>query len=131
MAYLKPPAFVRKVFNPLALRFGLSGTQGLLVRRRSSSGTMRVPVIPVDLDGVKYVVSTRGESDWVKNLRAAGECQLVAKRSAARYSASEVGLEARPPVIDAYRAAAGKTVDTYWKQLPDASDHPTFALTPQ
>lgn len=128
MAYLKPPAFVRKVFNPLAMRFGMSGSQALVVRRRRSGGTMRVPVIPVEVDGTTYVVSTRGESDWVKNLRAAGECELVTKRAARRFAATEVPEEGRGPVIDAYRKVAGRTVDGYWKRLPAPGDHPAFRL---
>jgi len=61
MAYLKPPGFA-KVLNPLAMRFGISGTATLEVRRRRSGQTQRVPVIPVEVEGKQYAVSSRGES---------------------------------------------------------------------
>ena len=73
MAYLKPPLFAKRVFNPLAMRFGISGTETLVVPRRRSGEPQRVPVIPVDYQGARYIVSTRGESDWVRNLREAGK----------------------------------------------------------
>ena len=40
------------------------------MNRRRSKQPQEIPVIPVDVGGTKYVVSTRGESEWVKNLRA-------------------------------------------------------------
>ncbi|MEZ5098715.1 MAG: nitroreductase family deazaflavin-dependent oxidoreductase [Thermoleophilia bacterium] len=130
MAYLKPPFLVRRVFNPLAMRFGIGGAQTLSVPRRRSGGEQRVPVIAVDVDGARYVVSTRGETEWVRNVRAAGTLSLGSAGSSRRYSVTEVPVDRRAPIIDAYRKKAGRTVDAYWKQLPDPSDHPTFELTP-
>ena len=131
MAYLKPPTLTRKVFNPIALRLGAFGTEGLVVRRRRTGEPQRVPVIPVEVDGVPYVVSTRGESDWVRNLRAAGRCEIATRGATRGFRAVELPLEERAPIIDAYRAKAGRTVETYWKQLPDPSDHPVFRLEPE
>jgi hypothetical protein len=76
MAYLKPPLFVRKVFNPVAMRLRMSGSEALVVPRRRSGDPQRIPVIPVEHEGARHVVSTRGESDWVRNVRAAGEVEL-------------------------------------------------------
>ena len=70
MAYLKPPWFARAVFNKVAMATGMSNTEKLTVTRRRSKQRQEVPVIPVEVSGTKYVVSTRGESEWVKNLRA-------------------------------------------------------------
>jgi deazaflavin-dependent oxidoreductase (nitroreductase family) len=128
MAYLKPPAFTRHVFNPLAMRFGIGGTKTLAVRRRRSGEMQRVPVIPLEYDGGRYVVSTRGESDWVRNLRAAGEAELGAGDSTERVQATEVPAAERPPILAAYRKAAGKTVESYFKKLPDPADHPVFRI---
>ena len=124
MAYLKPPLFVRRVFNPIAMRFGMGGSKVLGIRRRKSGQMQTLPVIPVDYEGGRYVVSTRGESDWVRNLRHAGSCELDGEP----FSAHEVPLEEREPIIEAYRAKAGRTVKTYWEQLPDPSDHPVFRV---
>jgi len=70
MAYLKPPWFTRAVFNKVAMATGMSNTEKLTVTRRRSKQRQEVPVITVDVGGTKYLVSTRGESEWVKNLRA-------------------------------------------------------------
>ena len=128
MAYLKPPAFVRRVFNPLAMRFGIGGAQTLVVRRRTSGGEQVLPVIPVEHEGARYVVSTRGESDWVKNLRAAGRGEIRRGQWSGSFTATEVPLDQREPIIATYRGVAGKTVEGYWEQLPDAADHPTFRI---
>jgi hypothetical protein len=128
MAYLKPPAVTRKVFNPLAMRFSLGGAATLAVPRRTSGTTQQVPVIPVEHAGARYIVSTRGESQWVKNARRSGSLELREKGHSQRYSAVEVPVAERAPIIDAYRAKAGRAVDTYFKRLPESADHPTFRL---
>jgi deazaflavin-dependent oxidoreductase (nitroreductase family) len=130
VAYLKPSAFTRSVFNPLAMRLGLSGTQTLVVPGRRTGRPMQVPVIPVEHDGSRYVVSTRGEADWVRNLRAAGRGELRTRRGAEPFAAVEVPEDERGPVIDAYRRAAGRAVTGYWRKLPDPADHPVFRLEP-
>ena len=130
MAYLKPPLMTRRVFNPLAMRFGLAGASTLVVARRRSGTPQSVPVIVVDHGGARYVVSTRGESDWVRNLREAGRAELHTRGDVSAYSATELPIPERPPVIAAYRAAAGATVKSYFEKLPDAADHPVFRLDP-
>jgi deazaflavin-dependent oxidoreductase (nitroreductase family) len=130
MAYLKPNAFTRKVFNPVAMRLGMSGSQTLVVPRRRSGAPQRIPVIPVEHGGARYIVSTRGESDWVRNLREAGGGEIESKAGLEAFRAAEIPLEQRDPIIAAYREKAGKTVETYWKQLPDPKDHPVFRVEP-
>lgn len=130
MAYLKPPAFVKHVFNPIAKRFEIGGANELLVRRRRTGEQQSIPVIPVEHEGSRYVVSTRGESEWVRNMRAAGACELRGKSGSERFSASEVPVAERGPIIAAYRDVAGNTAKAYWKKLPDDADHPVFRLEP-
>jgi hypothetical protein len=132
MAYLKPPAFTRRVFNPIAMRFGLGGSATLVIPRRRTGELQELPVIPVEHDGAKYVVSTRGESDWVRNLRAAGgEGELRSRDTTQAFRATEVPVEERPPIIAAYRSKAGKTTESYWSKLPDPVDHPVFRIEPR
>ena len=89
-----------------------------------------IPVITVDVDGIRYLVSTRGESEWVRNVRANPTVTLATKVGTARFTATEVPVPQRDPVLTAYRAKAGKTVDGYFAKLPDPADHPVFSLTP-
>lgn len=126
MAYLKPPWFVRKVFNTIAMVTGVGNSQTLTVTKRVSKQPQQIPVVVPEVGGIKYLVSTRGEAEWVRNVRADPNVKL----GDTRYVASEVPVEERAPVIAAYRPLAGKVVESYWKELPDDADHPTFALTP-
>ena len=130
MAYLKPPWFTAKVFNKIAMATGVSGTETLTVTARSSGQEQKIPVITVEVDGTRYLVSTRGESQWVKNVRANPAVSLDAKAGSGRFTAGELPVADRPPVLQAYRVKAGKTVDGYFAKLPDPADHPVFRLEP-
>ncbi len=130
MAFLKPGTITQKLFNPLAMRLGIYGTTALTVAGRKSGRPCRVPVIPFDHAGARYVVSTRGESEWARNLRAAGQGELERKGTVTRFRAVELPVDERPPVIAAYRKTAGREVNGYFRQLPDPADHPTFRLDP-
>ncbi len=129
MAYIEPPVFARKVFNPLAMRLGLGGSQTLVVPRRKSGRDQLLPVIPVEHAGARYIVSTRGESDWVRNLRAAGgRGEIRSGEWSGSFRATEIAVEQREPIIAAYRKKAGKTVEGYWEKLPEPEHHPTFRI---
>ncbi|OBG14819.1 hypothetical protein A5765_10515 [Mycolicibacterium celeriflavum] len=126
MAYLKPPWFVRKIFNKFAMATGVGNSQTLTVTKRVSKQPQQIPVVVPEVDGVKYLVSTRGEAEWVKNVRADPHVKL----GDVTYVATEVPVDKRGPIIAAYRPLAGNVVEAYWKQLPSDADHPTFALIP-
>ncbi|BBX88568.1 nitroreductase family deazaflavin-dependent oxidoreductase [Mycolicibacterium boenickei] len=126
MAYLKPPWFVRAVFNKIAMATGIGHSETLTVTTRVSKQPQQIPVVVPVVDGVKYLVSTRGESEWVRNIRANPTVTL----GKASYLAAEVPVEQRAPIIAAYRPLAGKVVEGYFRDLPDDADHPVFALTP-
>ena len=79
MAYLKPPAFTRHVVNPLVSRLQTGGVATLTVPGRRTGRARTVPVIPVEVGGIRYLVSPYGESQWVGNLRAAGKATLARK----------------------------------------------------
>jgi deazaflavin-dependent oxidoreductase (nitroreductase family) len=126
--YMRPPLFTRKVFNPIAMKFGISGTKALAVRGRRTGVVHRVPVIPVEVEGVRYLVSPRGETDWARNLRAAGEGELRSKHGVEPFRATELPVAERPSVIAAYRRVAGRAVKSLFEKLPDPADHPVFRL---
>ena len=126
MAYNKPPWFVAKIFNRIAMATGVGNSETLTVTKRGSKESQQIPVVVPEVDGVKYLVSTRGESQWVKNVRANPNVTL----GKTRYAAREIPVELRASVIAAYKPKAGKVVEGYWRKLPDDADHPVFALTP-
>jgi F420H(2)-dependent quinone reductase len=125
MAYLKPPWFTAKIFNRAAMVFGIGET--LTVTKRHSKRPQQIPVIPVDVAGTTYVVSTRGESEWVKNLRA----DPNAKIGPTGYVARELPERDRRAILTAYREKAGRSVAGYFRKLPREADHPVFVLTPK
>ncbi|BBZ62705.1 hypothetical protein [Mycolicibacterium monacense] len=127
MAYLEPPWFTRVVFNRIAKVTGVGGAETLTVSRRRTGGLQSVPVIPVEVSGHRYVVSTRGEAQWVKNLRASGTATI----GSTAYVAREVAESERPVVLAAYREKAGRAVAGYFRRLPGDADHPVFALVPK
>jgi deazaflavin-dependent oxidoreductase (nitroreductase family) len=129
MSYLKPPALTVKVFNKLAMRSARWGVHTLEVAGRKTGAPQRVPVIPLEHDGTLYVVSTRGEAEWVRNVRAAGALRLGRKGDFTTYRAEEVPVDGRSDIIAAYRAKAGREVNGYFAKLPADADHPVFRLT--
>jgi F420H(2)-dependent quinone reductase len=127
MAYLKPPWFTRAIFNKIALTFSFGPFETLTVRKRTSKQPQKIPVTPIEVDGVKYLVSAYGETHWVKNVRANPDIKL----GKVEYMAAEKAVDARQPILDAYKAKVGKYVDEQFRRLPEAADHPVFALTPK
>lgn len=129
MAYIKPSWFFAKIFNRIALVTGAVKSEPMTVIKRGSRMPQTIPMTPVDVDGVKYLVSVRGETEWVKNVRANPQVKL-AKSGATDYVATEISVDARKPILTAYRATASKATARLFRQLPEDADHPVFALTP-
>jgi hypothetical protein len=74
----------------------------LEVRGRKTGKTISLPVDPLDLGGKRYLVCARGESNWVRNARAAGEVVLARAMRRHRYAVRELPPSMRPPVLKAY-----------------------------
>ena len=108
---------------------GISNSETLTVTKRGSREQQHIPVVTVDVGGTRYLVSTRGESQWVKNVRANPTVTLTDKSGAATYVARETPTSERQPILTAYQQKAGRAVDGYFRKLPDPADHPVFALT--
>ena len=120
-----------QAYSPAALRRLVKLARGqfdtILIDTGPVPGSLEASVVVPEVDGVKYLVSTRGETEWVKNVRAIPDV-TVGKQ---KYVATEIPVEQRAPVLAVYRPLAGKVVEGYWRQLPDDADHPVFALTPK
>lgn len=125
--YLPPRGFA-VWFNRLVARLnrlGLSlwGSQNLAVRGRRSGAWQVVPVNPLELDGARYLVAPRGATQWVRNLRAAGEAELRLGRGCERMRAVELADDDKPAVLRAYLARWLFEVKAFFPGLgPDASD---------
>ena len=122
------PWFVSNVMNPIFRRTGVLPI--LSVRGRRSGKLFRTPINVLDINGVTYLVSPRGETGWSRNLRANGEASLTVKGLERRFRASEVPPGDRSPIIAAYLAKWGGQTHAQFEHLPDPVDHPTFRLEP-
>ena len=89
MAYLSQPWFNREIVNRFAMATGVVHSETLTVIKRASKQPQKIPVTPVEVDGVKYLVSTRGESQWVKNVRVDPNVTLTTKSGTTKYVANE------------------------------------------
>ena len=126
--YLKPSWLISQVVNPLLMRF--SAVPTLRVRGRKTGRWHSVPVNVLELDGERYLVAPRGETDWVRNLRAAGSGQLQYGRSTESFASVEVPDEEKPRVIAGYLARWERQVRDQFEALPDPADHPVFRIAP-
>ena len=130
-AFLQPSVVERlfnRVFGVLAgLGIGLEHNYRLTVRGRNSGRHYRTPVNLLRIDGREYLVAPRGKTGWVKNVRA----------NDAVYSAEEVPIADRVPILREYLARYTKTVQRYFTVDPASSDdeyanvarlHPVFEL---
>jgi deazaflavin-dependent oxidoreductase (nitroreductase family) len=143
--YLRPGRLTTQVLNRLPLLLALAGISvfgtHLLAVRGRSSGRVRIVVVNVLRHrGERYLVSPRGTTQWVRNLRAAGEGELrLGKRSEA-FRAVELPVGERPPVLRAYlrrwRLEAGGFFDGVGPNAADsdllriAGHHPVFRIEP-
>src|SRR5579859_4244208 len=104
--FLRPGTLERSFSRVLAflVRIGLvrSHFYVLEVRGRRSGKTISLPVDPLDLDGRRYLVCARGNSNWVRNALASGDVVLTRGRLRLRYAVSEVPPDQRPPLLKAY-----------------------------
>jgi len=105
--YIQPGWFTRNVFNRLvavATRAGLSvwGSRVLQVRGRSSGEWRETPVNLLTYDGRRYLVAPRGVTQWVRNLRVAGEGNLRLGRRTEHFHATEIADEQKIEILRAY-----------------------------
>ena len=116
---------MRRVVNSVIV---LLGGPTVVVRGRRSGRLIRTPVPPFPFEGQRYLVSGYGQTQWARNLRAAGQGTLHRGRSREAFQATElVGLD-RDRIIAAYRERLGRRVAGMFEALPDAADHPVFRL---
>ncbi|OBF05432.1 hypothetical protein A5730_01240 [Mycobacterium sp. ACS4054] len=107
------PGFPARVLNRLsALQYSagvLSPARAMTleVRGRRSGRTVAVPVVVVDYDGGRYLVSMLGnKANWVRNVRAAGGRAVLRRGHPEAVRLVEVVVEDRAPVLRRYVAVA-------------------------
>ena len=105
--YIKPKSATNTFNNIVArlTRMGISvyGSRILYVRGRKSGEWRTTPVNPLTLaDGTRYLVAPRGNTQWVRNLRAVGTGELRVGRKVEPFSATEIADADKPAILRAY-----------------------------
>jgi deazaflavin-dependent oxidoreductase (nitroreductase family) len=133
--------FNKAVAALTGLGLSVRGSRVLAVRGRQSGQWRTTPVNPLSHDGQHYLVAPRGETQWVRNLRAAGEGELRLGGHAEPFTATEIDDDAKPAVLRDYLAHWKTEVGAFFGGVgPDASDaelrgiapgYPVFRITPK
>jgi deazaflavin-dependent oxidoreductase (nitroreductase family) len=141
--YQKPDWLTKHVFNPLVMLLtnrGLSvrGSRILAVRGRRSGQIRTTPVNPLEIGGARYLVAPRGETEWVRNLRAARGGELRLGRHREPIGVEELPDEAKPPILREYlrrwKTETEKFFDGVTAESPEselrriAPRHPVFRV---
>jgi len=116
------------------------GSRVLAVRGRTSGAWRTTPVNLLNHQGRRYLVSPRGEGQWVRNLRAAGTGELWVGRRIEAFRGRELTDEEKVPVLRAYlkrwKFEVGMFFDGVGPGSSDAEilaivgDHPAFEVLP-
>jgi deazaflavin-dependent oxidoreductase (nitroreductase family) len=142
--YQRPDWFTRNVLTPFLnflMRLGISvwGSRVLEHQGRRSGKRYRTPVNLLSVDGHEYLVAARGETEWVRNVRAdGGDLVLILGRHRETRTAVEVPVEARTEVLRTYLRRWKFEVGMFFQGVgPDSTDaefeaiaarHPVFVL---
>jgi deazaflavin-dependent oxidoreductase (nitroreductase family) len=131
--YLAPSWFTRHVFNRFVARltrWGLSvkGSRVLDVRGRTTGEVRSTVVNLLTVDGVRYLVAPRGETQWVRNLRADGGAGVLrVGRRAEPFTATELDDTDKAPILRAYLRAWAWEVGAFFDGLSADSPEPELA----
>ena len=135
--YRAPGWWTRNVFNQLVAfltQRGISvlGSRVLAVKGRTSGEWRTTPVNLLTHDGRRYLVAPRGETQWVRNLRAAGTGELRLGKRAETFSGRELTDDEKIPVLRAYLKRWKAEVGIFFDGTgPDSSDDQIRAICAQ
>ena len=113
------------------LGISIAGTQALRVRGRKSGKQRGVVINLLTVDGVDYVVSPRGNTQWARNVRAAGVVEVGPRWRHHSRNITEVGDAAKPELLRRYLARWYWQVKDYVAGLtPESTDEQLLAAAP-
>lgn len=141
--YQEPGWFTRNVLNKAiagltSMGVSVLGSRILAVRGRKSGEWRTTPVNLLVIDGQQYLVSPRGQTQWVRNLRVSHEGELRLGRRAEPFTATEVSDDDKPAILRAYLTRWKAEVGVFFGGVgPKSSeaelrrispDHPVFTV---
>ena len=99
----------------------LYGSRVLVVRGRRSGEPRSNPVNLLELDGERYLVAPRGNTQWVRNARAAGVGELQLGKRVEAVELVELPADLRVPVLRVYLTKWGWEVGRFVEGLSKKS----------
>ncbi|MBF6437615.1 nitroreductase family deazaflavin-dependent oxidoreductase [Nocardia cyriacigeorgica] len=125
-------ATMNRFMNTLPkLGISIMGSRLLAVRGRKSGQWRTTLVNVMDIDGARYLVAPRGHTQWVRNLRAAGEGELRLGRKVEAFTAHEIDDADKVPLLRAYLKRWGWEVGRFFEGVTkDATDAELAAIAP-
>ena len=109
----------------------IKGSRVLSVRGRKSDEWRSTPVNPLSYEGKRYLVSPRGQTQWVRNMRAAGSGELRVGRRVETFTAQELPDERKPALLREYLRRWKFEVGMFFDGVgPDASDAKLLEIAP-
>ncbi|MFE7718307.1 nitroreductase/quinone reductase family protein [Nocardia rhizosphaerihabitans] len=134
--YLGPTGFdpiMNKIANLLPkLGISVMGSRLLAVRGRKS-GEWRTTMVNVmtGADGARYLVAPRGHTQWVRNLRVAGDGELRLGRKVEEFTATEIADADKIPLLRLYLEKWGWEVGKFFEGVTkDSTDDELAAIAP-
>lgn len=130
------PGIGTRLFNLLpsglaALGISVWGSRTLAVRGRRSGEWRTVPVNLLEHDGRRFLVAPRGETQWVRNLRASGTGELRLGRRHETFTAREVANGEKGPILRAYLRKWAFEVNQFFQGVgADAPDAELARIAP-
>lgn len=134
--YLQPGWFTRQVVNRIMrrlARLGWSpkGLRQLAVRGRSSGEWQTVPVNLLELDGKRYLVAPRGQTQWVRNIRVAGGGELRVGRLVEAIEVTELDDADKPRLLREYLVRWKAEVKMFFVGIDErSSDEELLRIAP-
>jgi deazaflavin-dependent oxidoreductase (nitroreductase family) len=136
--YKEPGWFTRNVFNRVVagltgMGVSVMGSRVLEHKGRKSGEAHQVPVNLLTYEGGEYLVSPRGETQWVRNVRADGGrlVLLLGKERQARVATEVTGAD-KVPLLRAYLKRWKAEVGVFFEGVgPDSTDEELAAVAPR
>ena len=109
----------------VGLGLGFSHNYLLAVRGRKTGMTFTTPVNLLDYDGRRFLVASRGETQWVRNARAAGRIALSKGSRRLEFQVRELAPHLKPPILKAFLDRFATSVQRFYP-IPKGSPVESF-----
>jgi deazaflavin-dependent oxidoreductase (nitroreductase family) len=138
----RQPTAIERLFNRVfgflvGMGLGFKHNYLLQVRGRKSGKLYSTPIDLLEIDGRRYLVAPRGQTQWVRNAEAAGEVVLKKGSNLQSFGLRPIANADKPPLLKAYLEKFKAEVQRYFPIAAGsdveafegiAADYPVFEL---